>query len=241
MRGKRCNLGPTTELSLYSPGSPEQILRSTVAHTMAVKDQWKELRGSSKWGERLKWMLHKASKQPTLSFHVSKRVSYLTSCRQQRTSALKTPTSNCSNGVEAKQSSSCWVEIPYLNYGLSSSSAYPQDLSGVFTWSLHPSIIHSYEMSRRASTYPIFQKCSKWAIKSTGIKSFLINGTRAQGTPKEMMDFEKRELKRKVSINLKLETVQPSGKWMGLFFGEPDMNPPVHAFVNIKCLLPKFE
>lgn len=110
---------------------------------MAVKDQWKELRGSSKWGERLKWMLHKASKQPTLSFHVSKRVSYLTSCRQQRTSALKTPTSNCSNGVEAKQSSSCWVEIPYLNYGLSSSSAYhriSQACShGPFT---HPSFTH---------------------------------------------------------------------------------------------------
>lgn len=44
----------------------------------------------------------------------------------------------------------------------------------------------------------------------------------------------------KVSINLKPKIVQPSGKWMGLFIREPDVNPPVQAVTSIKCLLLKF-
>ena len=132
---------------------------------------------------------------------------------------------------------SSWSQSDFLlgrMWGLSSSSPYP--LGHMSMWLFHQSIIHSYEMSR----CPIFHKCSKWAIKSTGIKSFVINDTSAQGTRTEMMDTEKRELKRKVSINLKPKIVQPSGKWMGLFIREPDVNPPVQEVTSIKCLFLKF-
>lgn len=44
------------------------------------------------------------------------------------------------------------------------------------------------------------------------IKPFLINDTCTLETQKELMDAEKRELGRKVSINLRLEITQRSRK-----------------------------
>lgn len=55
------------------------------------------------------------------------------------------------------------------------------------------------------------------SIKSTDIKPFLVNDTGTRESQKEMMDTEKRELERKVSINLRMEFTQHGRKSMSLF------------------------